>query len=192
MVLKNRRAAAACEESERKHMQNDMKSTLQAAVAEAVEKTMGRQVELLGRQVELLERIAQFLGIEAGPTRVSSATKRTPVPASVPAPKRPSSVPVRKWVRPQAASKPTRTKAAPEKRRGRPPAAARTATAASPSAGPATPSSYAEGQEVRYKQGRGAFTAKVTAVDAEAKTVTLARVSDGRKVVRPFDKVTPV
>lgn len=180
-------------------MQNDMKSTIQAAVAEAVEKATGRQMELLGRQVELLERIAQFLGIEPGPTRVSSVPKRTPVPAPKrtpvsapgPAPKHPSSVPVRKWVRPEAASKPTRTKAAPEKRRGRPPAAARMATAAAPSSSPAASTSFVEGQEVRYKQGRGAFTAKVTAVDAEAKTVTLARVSDGRRVVRPFDKVTP-
>ncbi|MFP2960308.1 PspA, partial [Myxococcus sp. 1LA] len=47
------------------------------------------------------------------------------------------------------------------------------------------------GQEVRYKQGRGTFAAKVKAVDEKAKTLTLERVSDGTKVVRPFDKVTP-
>ncbi|TQF10738.1 PspA [Myxococcus llanfairpwllgwyngyllgogerychwyrndrobwllllantysiliogogogochensis] len=182
-------------------MQNDMKSTIQAAVAEAVEKTMGRQLELLARQLELLGKIAQFLGIESGPAHAASAPKRAPVPpptskrppapATGHAPKRPASVPVRKWVKQEAAPKPTRTKAAPQKRRGRPPAAARTATAAAPSSSAATSVAYAEGQEVRYKQGRGSFSAKVTAVDKEARTVTLARVSDGRKVVRPFDKVMP-
>ncbi|TQF08759.1 PspA [Myxococcus llanfairpwllgwyngyllgogerychwyrndrobwllllantysiliogogogochensis] len=174
-------------------MQNDMKSTIQAAVAEAVEKTMGRQLELQRRQLELLEKVVQFLGIEAGPTREASAPKRAS--ASVPAPKRPSSVPVRKWVRPQAAPKPAKAGPAPQKGRGRPHGAGRAAkpmpAATSSSPGPATSVPYAEGQEVRYKQGRGAFTAKVKAVDEKAKTVTLARVSDGRKVVRPFDKVTP-
>ncbi|NOJ82285.1 PspA [Myxococcus xanthus] len=182
-------------------MQNDMKGIIQTAVAEAVEKTMGRQVELLERQLELLGRIAQFLGIEPGSTSAASAPKRTlvPPPASKRAPalasaqKRPSSVPVRKWVRSEAAPKPTRTKVAPQKRRGRPSAAGRTAPAAVPSSSPspATPVAYEVGQEVRYKQGRGSFSAKVTAVDAKAKTVTLARISDNLKVVRPFDKVTP-
>ncbi|MCP3104203.1 PspA [Myxococcus sp. K15C18031901] len=176
-------------------MQSDMKGIVQAAVEEAVEKAMGRQLELMEGQLELLGRIAQFLGIEASPTRVASARKRTPAPESVPAPRRPSSVPVRKWVKSQAASKPAKLGPAPQKRRGRPRGAGRAATpapaATSASPGPATPGSYVEGQEVRYKQGRGAFTAKVTAVDEKAKTVTLARVSDGRPVVRPFDKVTP-
>ncbi|TQF10441.1 PspA [Myxococcus llanfairpwllgwyngyllgogerychwyrndrobwllllantysiliogogogochensis] len=174
-------------------MQNDMKSTIQAAVAEAVGKATGRQLELLGRQLELLEKIVQFLGIEPGPTRVASAPKGTPAHAPAPARKGPSSVPVRKWVRPQAAPKPAKAGPAPQKSRGRPRGAGRAATAAATdsSPGPETPVPYAEGQEVRYKQGRGAFTAKVKAVDEKAKTVTLARVSDGRKVVRPFDKVTP-
>ncbi|MCY0998338.1 PspA [Myxococcus sp. MISCRS1] len=163
-------------------MQNDMKSAIRAAVAEEVGKAMGRQTELL-------EQIARFLGIEPSRAPAASAPKRTP--ASAPATKRTPTVPVRKWVKPEAASKPARAKAAPQKRRGRPPAAARTATAAAPSSSAATSVAYAEGQEVRYKQGRGSFSAKVTAVDKEARTVTLARVSDGRKVVRPFDKVTP-
>ncbi|GEL74887.1 PspA [Myxococcus virescens] len=180
-------------------MQSDMKSIIQAAVADAVEKTMGRQVELLERQLELLGRITQFLGIESGSAHAASApprapvpppaSKRTPAPASTLAPKRPPSVPVRKYVRPEAAPKPTRAGPAPQKSRGRPRAAGRTATAAALS--PETPVSFAVGQEVRYKQGRGAFNATVKAVDEKAKTLTVARVSDGKQVVRPFDKVTP-
>ncbi|NNB90013.1 PspA [Corallococcus exiguus] len=162
-------------------MQNDMRSTIQAAVAEEVGKAMGRQLELL-------VKIAQFLGIEPGPTPAASAPKRAPV--SPPAPKRTPSVPVRKWVKPQAASKPARTEPAPQKSRGRARAAGRTATATTPS--PEASTSYAAGQEVRYKQGRGTFSAKVKSVDEKAKTVTVARVSDGKEVVRPFDKVTPV
>ncbi|NNC19524.1 PspA [Corallococcus exiguus] len=175
-------------------MQNDMMSAIRAVVAEEVGKTMGRQVELL-------EKIAQFLGIEPSPAPAASAPKRTPVPppsskrppAPATAPKRPSSVPVRKWVKPEAASKPTRAGPAPQKSRGRPRAAGRTATAAAPSSspGPETSVSYELGQEVRYKQGRGSFSAKVKSIDAKAKTVTVERVSDGKQVVRPFDKVTP-
>ncbi|ADO70359.1 hypothetical protein [Stigmatella aurantiaca] len=166
-------------------MQNDMKSTIQAAVAEEVGKAMARQLELL-------EKIAQFLGIEAGRAPAASAPKRAPMPA--PVSKRTASVPVRKWARQEAAPKPTRAGPSPQKSRGRPRAAGRTAPAtAAPSASPSpeAPASYAEGQEVRYKQGRGTFAAKVKAVDAKAKTLTLERVSDGTKVVRPFDKVTP-
>ncbi|WP_375743703.1 PspA [Corallococcus interemptor] len=164
-------------------MQNDMRSTIQAAVAEEVGKAMGRQLELL-------VKIAQFLGIEPGPTPAASAPKRAPI--SPPAPKRTPSVPVRKWVKPQAASKPARTEPAPQKSRGRARAAGRTATATAPSPSPEASASYAAGQEVRYKQGRGTFSAKVKSVDEKAKTVTVARVSDGKEVVRPFDKVTPV
>ncbi|MFP2895121.1 PspA [Corallococcus sp. 4LFB] len=173
-------------------MQNDMKSAIQAAVEEGVAKAMGRQLELL-------EKIAQFLGIEVGPTPAASAPKRASVPPPAskrppgPAPKRPSSVPVRKWVKPEAAPKPTRTKAAPQNRRGRPRAARRTTTVAAPSSNPnpATSVAYEVGQEVRYKQGRGGFSAKVKSIDAKAKTVTVERVSDNKQVVRPFDKVTP-
>lgn len=171
-------------------MQNDMKSIIQAAVAEAVEKTMGQQLELLERQLELSGKIAQFLGIESGSARAASAPKRTP--ASAPAPKRPSSVPVRKYVRPEVAPKPTRAGPSPQKSRvrARARAAGRTATAAaSPSA--EASASFKEGQEVSYKQGRGTFPAKVKAVNEEAKTVTVERVGDGKQVVRPFDKVTP-
>ncbi|WP_141588626.1 MULTISPECIES: PspA [unclassified Myxococcus] len=164
-------------------MQNDMKSTIQAAVAEEVGKVMGRQLELL-------ERIARFLGIELGPAPAASAPKRTPAPA----PKRTPTVPVRKWMRPQAEAKPTRAGPAPKKSRGRPRAAGRTATDAALRSSPSSEmsTSYEVGQEVRYKQGRGTFSAKVKAVDAKAKTVVVTRVSDGKEVVRPFDKVTPV
>lgn len=173
-------------------MQNDMKSAIQAAVEEGVAKAMGRQLELL-------EKIAQFLGIEVSPTPAASAPKRATVPPPAskrppgpgPAPKRPSSVPVRKWVKPEAAPKPTRTKAAPQTRRGRPRAAGRATTVAAPSPSPATSVAYEVGQEVRYKQGRGSFSAKVKSIDAKAKTVTVERVSDSKQVVRPFDKVTP-
>lgn len=169
-------------------MQNDMKSTIQAAVAEEVGKTMGRQLELL-------EQIARFLGIEPSRAPAASAPKRTPAPPPAAA-RTPAAPPVRKWVRPKptrAGPKPTRAGPASQKSLGRPRAAGRTATAATPSSSPSpeTPASYAEGQEVRYKQGRGTFSAKVKAVDAEAKTVTVERVSDGKQVVRPFDKVTP-
>jgi hypothetical protein len=186
-------------------MQNDMKSIIQAAVAEAVEKTLGRQLEMQERQVELLERIAQFLGVEPGRAPAASVQRRppapvptakrasapAPAPASTPATKRTPSVPVRKYVRPEAAPKPTRAGPASKKSRGRPRAAGRTAPAAASSPSPETPVSFAVGQEVRYKQGRGAFNATVKAVDENAKTLTLARVSDGKQVVRPFDKVTP-
>ncbi|WP_426747385.1 PspA [Myxococcus faecalis] len=187
-------------------MQNDMKSIIHAAVAESVEKALGRQLELQERQVELLERIALFLGVEPGRAPAAPVQKRTPtpvptakrtsapVPASTTATKRTPSVPVRKYVRPEAATKPTRAGPALQKSRGRPRVAGRTETVAAPSASPNSspevPASFSVGQEVRYKQGRGAFTAKVKAVDEKAKTVTLERVSDSRKVVRPFDKVT--
>ncbi|MFY1824430.1 PspA [Myxococcus fulvus] len=179
-------------------MQNDMKSAIQAAVEEGVGKAMGRQTELMGRQTELLEQIARFLGIEP-----SRAPASAPKPASVPppaskrspgpAPKRPSSVPVRKWVKPEAAPKSTGTKAAPQSRRGRPRAAGRTTTVAASTSNPnpAASVAYEVGQEVRYKQGRGSFSAKVKSIDANAKTVTVERVSDNKQVVRPFDKVTP-
>ncbi|CAM4493364.1 PspA [Corallococcus exiguus] len=180
-------------------MQNDMKGIIQTAVAEAVEKTLGRQVELQERQLELLGKIAQFLGIESGSTPAPKrtpepppASKRPSAPATGPAPKRPSSVRVRKWVKPEAAAKPTRAGPAPQRSRGRPRTAGRTvASVPKSSPSPAPPVAYEVGQEVRYKQGRGAFNATVKAVDEKAKTVTLARVSDNLKVVRPFDKVTP-
>ncbi|WP_163785067.1 PspA [Myxococcus vastator] len=163
-------------------MQNDMKSTIQAAVAEEVGKAMARQLELL-------EKIAQFLGIESGAARAASAPKRTPAPAS----KRPSTVPVRKYVRPEVAPKPTRAGPSPQKSRvrARARAAGRTATAAAPSPSAEASASFKEGQEVSYKQGRGTFPAKVKAVNEEAKTVTVERVGDGKQVVRPFEKVTP-
>ncbi|WP_141620293.1 PspA [Myxococcus sp. AB036A] len=163
-------------------MQSDMMSAIQAAVAEEVGKAMGRQLELL-------EKIAQFLGIEPSSARATSAPKRTLAPP--PPPKRPSSVPVRKWARQEAAPKPTRAGPSPQKSRGRPRGARRTANAPAPSSSlsPEASVSYVAGQEVRYKQGRGTFSAKVKAVDEKARTVTLERLGDGKKVERPFAKV---
>jgi hypothetical protein len=45
------------------------------------------------------------------------------------------------------------------------------------------------GQTVTYKQGRGEFEATVKAIDLDAGTLQLVRVSDGKKVVRPGAKV---
>ena len=49
---------------------------------------------------------------------------------------------------------------------------------------------FSEGQSVTYKQGRGAFEAKVLSIDTEAGTLILARATDGKKVMRPVRKVT--
>jgi len=46
-----------------------------------------------------------------------------------------------------------------------------------------------EGQSVRYKQGRGTFDARVLSIDSAKGAVTLERISDGKKVVRPASKV---
>lgn len=45
------------------------------------------------------------------------------------------------------------------------------------------------GATVRYRQGRGEFEAKVVRVDARAGVVTLERVSDGKRVTRPLEKL---
>lgn len=45
------------------------------------------------------------------------------------------------------------------------------------------------GQSVQYRQGRGTFPARVTAVDAKTGTVLLTRLSDGKEVKRPAGKV---
>jgi len=50
-------------------------------------------------------------------------------------------------------------------------------------------SKFSNGQTVRYKQGRGEFEAKIVKIDATANRVTVERAKDGKKVVRPADKV---
>ena len=47
--------------------------------------------------------------------------------------------------------------------------------------------SFKEGQEVRYRQGRGEFEATVIKIDEDA--VTVERKTDGKKVTRPADKL---
>lgn len=56
-------------------------------------------------------------------------------------------------------------------------------------AGAAVRINLTEGQTVVYRQGKGAFKAKVTGIDEAHGTVTLARATDGKKVIRPAAKV---
>jgi hypothetical protein len=56
--------------------------------------------------------------------------------------------------------------------------------AAAPSA-----NSFSAGQLVSYRQGRGTFQAKIMGIDAESAELTLERVSDVKRIARPFDKV---
>ncbi|WP_306663351.1 PspA [Myxococcus sp. CA039A] len=137
-----------------------MMGTLRAVIAQEVEKQMGRQTELL-------EQIARYLGV---PT--------TNGVSAVPAPKRATPTPPR---RRQAKGEPA------PKKRGRPRTTAKGATSANEAETSAAP--FKQGQEVRYKQGRGTFPAVVKAVDAGAGTVTLERQGDGKQVVRPYSKV---
>lgn len=51
---------------------------------------------------------------------------------------------------------------------------------------------YQEGQQVRYKQGRGEFEAIIVGIDAEMGMLKLERTSDKKQVARPADKVYPV
>jgi hypothetical protein len=69
-------------------------------------------------------------------------------------------------------------------RRGRPPK-----RAARSAGGGGDASKFSNGQAVRYKQGRGEFAAKVVKIDANNNRVTIERDHDGKKVVRPADKV---
>jgi len=48
---------------------------------------------------------------------------------------------------------------------------------------------FSEGQKVTYKQGKGTFEAKVTAINVEAGTLKLERSKDGKRVTRPVAKV---
>ncbi len=50
-------------------------------------------------------------------------------------------------------------------------------------------SKFSEGQKVQYRQGRGIFDARVVGIDAKKGVVTLERMSDQKKVVRPAAKV---
>ena len=51
---------------------------------------------------------------------------------------------------------------------------------------------FAEGQVVRFKQGRGLLDAKVVGIDAEKGALTLQQVKDGRKVVRAASNVMAI
>ncbi len=68
------------------------------------------------------------------------------------------------------------------RRRGRPPGARK-------AAGGGDASKFSAGQAVRYKQGRGEFEAKVVKIDTASNRVTIERAMDGKKVVRPADKL---
>jgi hypothetical protein len=50
-------------------------------------------------------------------------------------------------------------------------------------------SKFKEGQEVRYRQGRGEFEAKVIRIDGDTNTVVLERAKDKKRVERPASKV---
>jgi len=117
----------------------------------------------LGRQVELLEQIAQYLGVAS-----SQAPAATPkrAQAEVAAPKFQASAPRKR-------GNPRRT-----------PSEETPASASEPSAAP-----FKEGQKVSYKQGRGTFPSVVKFVNEKKGTVKVERISDGKQVERPFDKV---
>lgn len=88
----------------------------------------------------------------------------------------------------------TINRAAPARRGpGRPPAAAGRRRAgrrrAARAGGRGDASKFSTGQTVRYKQGRGEFEAKVIAINTEDNTLTLERLSDGKRVDRPAAKV---
>jgi sRNA-binding protein len=82
------------------------------------------------------------------------------------------------WSRNRGAGRPAKA------RRGRP---AKRATRSATGGGDA--SKFSNGQAVRYKQGRGEFAAKVVKIDSDHNRVTIERDHDGKKVVRPADKV---
>ncbi|MBU8900707.1 PspA [Corallococcus sp. M34] len=144
-------------------MQNDMMGAIRAVVADEVAKT-------LGRQVELLEQIARYLGVAPSRAPAAAAAKRASPPVAS----------KREGAKVLAA----KTKSPAPKRRGRPRKVIAEAASQESAASP-----FKAGQEVRYKQGRGSFTAHVTSIDEKAGTVTLARDSDGKQVARPFAKV---
>lgn len=156
--------------NEREHMQNDLTSVIRGVVADEVRKS-------LGRQLELLERISEYLGLTPSQAPAVSAETEAPLVTAEEVPPHLAS----------EAVSPSREKATRRKRRVRARAAGRTARAAATNSTPGA--SFREGQEVRYKQGRGTFSATVTAIDPQAKSLTLERVQDGKKVVRPFEKV---
>ena len=109
----------------------------------------------------ILARMASFMG---------SAAPATATVRRGPGRPRKSAAPV------AAAAKPARRK---QRRRG-----------SVAKAGAKAAAKFTEGQRVIYKQGRGAFEAKVLSVDIAKGKVTLERVSDGKKVKRPAAKVS--
>ena len=58
-----------------------------------------------------------------------------------------------------------------------------------PTAAVAPSGSVRPGDSVLYRQGRGTFPARVVSVNARTGRVTVERASDGKRVVRPVDKL---
>jgi len=54
---------------------------------------------------------------------------------------------------------------------------------------PTPPRPRAGHEIVRYRQGRGSFEARIVRFDSETKMLTLERLSDGLRVLRPASKV---
>jgi hypothetical protein len=48
---------------------------------------------------------------------------------------------------------------------------------------------FSAGEKVIYKQGRGSFEAMIVRTDAAKGLVTIERISDGKRVVRPATKL---
>ena len=89
---------------------------------------------------------------------------------------------------PAAPSPAPKTRARRARRTGERPAPA-PAPAPLPRTAPPRPRS---GHEiVRYRQGRGFFEARIVRFDSATKTLTLERLSDGQRVMRPASKVYP-
>jgi hypothetical protein len=60
---------------------------------------------------------------------------------------------------------------------------------AAPPPPPAPPSKRQGFQRVHYRQGRGTFEAKILRFDSASKRVELERLSDGKRLWRPANKV---
>ncbi|MFN7130500.1 MAG: hypothetical protein ACK4N5_00360, partial [Myxococcales bacterium] len=61
--------------------------------------------------------------------------------------------------------------------------------AAAAQSGGGDASKFTEGQEVKYRQGRGEFEAVVMRIDRENNVLFLERKKDGKKVQRPASKI---
>ncbi len=82
------------------------------------------------------------------------------------------------------------------RKRGRPPKAVptpgrRAMRAAANHDGAGEFSKFAEGQMVKYKQGKGTFDARVIGLNPSQGTVLLQRTSDGKKVERLASRIEP-